>query len=752
MPRGPAAAALRVALCAALWAGVALVSAAAARGAEFLVTSAADVSAAMSSAQPGDTLVMANGVWTDQRIDFAGDGAPGAPITLRPQTPGGVVLTGRSTLSISGDSLVADGLRFEGGALSGGHVVEFRGSRGPATNSRLTNSAIASYNPADIGTRYFWVSLYGQSNRVDHNRFTGQAHSGVTVTVWRDADTPDFHQIDHNYFGDRPEGNGNGFETIRIGTSDRSLSDSHTVVENNLFERVDGEIEIISNKSGANAFRYNTFRESAGTLTLRHGDGNLVEGNFFLGQGKDGSGGVRVIGERQTLVNNYFSNLDDRADGAISITAGVPDSPLSGYYQVRDALVAHNTVVGVRGAAVALSSGLGSSGRTLTAQNVTLANNLFWSNQSPLFEGQQGDGWLWEGNLAFGQSLGPLAGEPGVTVADPQMVVGSDGLFRLSPDSPAVDAAASGYTHVAPIDFDGQPRIGLSDIGADELSDAVMVRKPLEERDVGPDWFARPEPGGRGCGPGGCALQAEAYDQLLDPDGNGAVWSVVATPDALGGLAIRAPGGDRVDLPAEPHDAIAAYEVELSVAGEYTAYYRARGFDSSSDSLFAPSTLGVDPDQNLGLSDDGRFGWRRGASAFAIGEAHLGVPLELRIGMREHDAELDAIVLSLDAALTDAELDALFAPLAGDFNADGAVDAADYPVWRDTLGQTGPGLAADADADGSVDPDDYGVWLTAYGGAARRPGATAPEPAALPLGATLLAALCPLSRSRRAPR
>ena len=140
--------------------------------------------------------------------------------------------------------------------------------------------------------------------------------------------------IDNNHFADRPEGNSNGFETIRLGTSAESLSSSFTTVENNLFENLDGEIEIISNKSGDNIFRNNTFRESSGTLTLRHGDNNLVTGNFFIGEGKDGSGGVRVVGENQTIVNNYFEGLDGRADGAISISAAVPNSELNEYFPV----------------------------------------------------------------------------------------------------------------------------------------------------------------------------------------------------------------------------------------------------------------------------------------------------------------------------------------------------------------------------------------------------------------------------------
>jgi hypothetical protein len=458
---------------------------------EYLVSSAAQIAAAVQTAQPGDIFTMTDGTWTNQRIEFAALGTAGAPITLRAQTPGQVVLNGNSKLKISGAHLVVDGLRFDGGALAAGdHIVEFRGSRGEATHSRFTNSAIFNYNPPSIDTRYFWVSLYGQNNRVDHNRFEGQNHSGVTVVVWRTTAAADHHLIDSNHFLDRPVGDDNGFETIRIGDSNQSLSNSFTTVESNLFERVDGEIEIISNKSGSNIYRYNTFRESAGTLTLRHGNDNLVEGNFFLGNNKDQTGGIRVIGERQTIINNYIEGVDNRAGGAISISAGVPDSALNEYYQVKDAVIAHNTVIDTMGAAITFDDGLSSSGRTLLAQNVTIANNLLKNSDSTIFEGAQGAGWQWQGNLAFGGGLGPLAGNPGVSAVDPQLALAADGLRRPDATSPVLNAGGSGMSGLLTTDMDGQLRTGGYDIGADEVSAGGVVRRPLTAADVGPAWLA----------------------------------------------------------------------------------------------------------------------------------------------------------------------------------------------------------------------------------------------------------------------
>lgn len=75
-------------------------------------------------------------------------------------------------------------------------------------------------------------------------------------------------------------------------------------------------------------------------------------------------------------------------------------------------------------------------------------------------------------------------------------------------------------------------------------------------------------------------------------------------------------------------------------------------------------------------------------------------------------------------------------PLDGDYNGDGTVGAADYVVWRNTLGST-TDLDADGDGDMMVDQDDYTIWAWTFGNTADGAGATAalvPEPAAALLG------------------
>ncbi len=54
--------------------------------------------------------------------------------------------------------------------------------------------------------------------------------------------------------------------------------------------------------------------------------------------------------------------------------------------------------------------------------------------------------------------------------------------------------------------------------------------------------------------------------------------------------------------------------------------------------------------------------------------------------------------------------------LAGDYNLDGAVDASDYTVWRDTLALSVPnGTGADGSGNGLIDQEDYNIWQMNFG-------------------------------------
>jgi len=346
------------------------------------VSSEAEFKTAVQAAKPGDTIQLANGTWEDFEILFVGHGKPNKPITLTAETKGKVIISGRSNLRIAGEHLVVSGLVFRNGYTPTSTIISFRRTTGEhANHSRVTEVVIDRFNNPERHEKDFWVMMYGRNNRFDHNHLVGKSNSGVTLAVRLDSTESqnNHHRIDHNYFGPRPVLGSNGGETLRIGTSKYSLTDSYTTVENNYFDRCDGEVEIISSKSGRNVFRGNLFFESRGTLTLRHGNDNLIEGNVFLGRGVDHTGGIRVINKRQVVRNNYLSGLTGhRFGGGLVIMNGVPDSPINRYHQVEDSTIENNTLINVEHIELAAGSDDERSAVPLTS---AFRNNLIINDQ-----------------------------------------------------------------------------------------------------------------------------------------------------------------------------------------------------------------------------------------------------------------------------------------------------------------------------------------------------------------------------------
>ena len=164
-----------------------------------------------------------------------------------------------------------------------------------------------------------------------------------------------------------------------IRDSHYSLTDSYTLVENNYFERTNGEVEIISVKSGKNILKNNLFYEARGTLTLRHGNGNLIEENVFIGNGVDHTGGIRVINKDQIVKNNYLEGLTGyRFGSGFTVMNGVPNSSINRYHQVENATIENNTFVNVRHIQLAAGS---DAERSAVPINSIMSNNLI-VNQS----------------------------------------------------------------------------------------------------------------------------------------------------------------------------------------------------------------------------------------------------------------------------------------------------------------------------------------------------------------------------------
>ncbi|MGC3966541.1 MAG: polysaccharide lyase 6 family protein [Pirellulales bacterium] len=327
-----------------MWCALLLACCSSATAKETLVRDVDEFDAAVKTAEPGDAIVLADGEWRDADLVFHAKGGSTAPITLRGQTPGKVVLTGSSRLRIGGEYLRAHSLVWRDSTAKD-DVVAFRvDSKTLAHNCIFLQSAILSDVP-DRERKY--VSIYGDRNSVSQCRFEGKQSKGTLLVVWLgEGDAPNKNSIVMNFFGARSRLGKNGGEMIRIGDSKTSLQSSQSLVMANYFYRCDGEAEIISNKSCDNEIVNNTFTGCSGAVTLRHGNRCRVHYNTFFGDGRSGTGGVRVIGEGHVVENNWFYGLlGDDARAAISMMNGIPNSPANAYFQVKNAVVRKNTFV-----------------------------------------------------------------------------------------------------------------------------------------------------------------------------------------------------------------------------------------------------------------------------------------------------------------------------------------------------------------------------------------------------------------------
>jgi hypothetical protein len=412
---------------------------------------------AVSAAQPGDCLIVADGNHGAPAIGVRG--SAGAPIVVRAANRGKAVFTG-GTLQLNGAAHVI----VEGFAFTGGGGVRINN----CTQCRISRSRFSLGG----GT---WIVVDGNSDgtRIDRNQLGPKNSDGNVIGPTGPSTRT---RIDRNHLHDISPG-GNGRETLRLGCCgpQTDAHDTFNVVEHNLFQNCSGEAEIITVKSSSNTIRYNTFRDSRGNVTLRAGKRSSVYGNFMFGNG------IRLYDDDHKIFNNH---VEGSPGPAIIVGSGQPP----GNAQTRRAFIVHNTLVGT-------GALFGHGGRPLGDLDTTFANNIIQAPGAAVRFSTPSVNPRYQGNLVFGGTVGVTAGADAFQVADPRLA-GSGGALAISEGSPAIDAAPVTFpfvtddVHGQPRPADGQPaaRAGdRPDIGADEYSPAPRLRRPLTPADVGPD-------------------------------------------------------------------------------------------------------------------------------------------------------------------------------------------------------------------------------------------------------------------------
>ena len=353
-------------------------------------------------ARPGEIVIVPDGNYSDTVLSLSGTGERDRPITIRAATPGGVIFSGQSSLKVDGQFLVIDGFLFSNGFSPGKEVISISG-----TGCRLANCVIDNFNPPNPESKEEkWVGLTGRSHIVENCTFRNKQSKSATVAIWRKNNEPNEHIIRQNFFTSRPEGKeSNGYETIRIGESATSASDSLTQVSQNLFLNCDGEAEIISVKSGKNLIKENTFTECAGTVTLRHGNGTRVEKNHFIGKNKAKTGGIRVYGSGHVISGNIAIGTAARDGGVISLQTGNPDPKPNEYHVARTILIEGNLMAANDGPVFKLDANHGENNRTELPSEIVIRTNVFsGADVNALISGaarMPSDAVIWDRNQIF---------------------------------------------------------------------------------------------------------------------------------------------------------------------------------------------------------------------------------------------------------------------------------------------------------------------------------------------------------------
>lgn len=450
-----------------------------------LVTNESELNNAITAAAPGTTIILADGTWNDVFIDIDKNGTSANPITITAQNPGAVLMTGNSRVYMEGSYLIVSGLVFQDPAnlIANSTSIEPVFELKECDNCQVINNKIDTYNGTESQKtlKFKWVYINDcQYVEIAYNSFIGKYGIGSIVNDNRQLGNSDYLKIHHNYFADRTPINGvtddNNQDAIRIGTSTTSLSDSFSEVYENYFYNYFGEIEVISNKSGQNKYYNNTFRDYAGGLTLRHGGNCEVFGNYFFAENNFYTGGVRVIGEGHKVYNNYIEGINSfkpngassSVTGGINVMNGVLNSPLNGYFQVKNAQVINNTFVNCDyGLRIGTDKGGNNDQEPV---NLTVANNIMYNTSIDPYQIVTAP----SGNSV---SEGNLTNLPNTDMTD-------DGNFhRLTSGSSPIDAGVGSYTYLTLDVLEGN-RDADFDAGTEEFG-ANGTRLPYTAADVG---------------------------------------------------------------------------------------------------------------------------------------------------------------------------------------------------------------------------------------------------------------------------
>jgi poly(beta-D-mannuronate) lyase len=333
------------------------------------------ITSVFSKIKPGDKIILNDGIINNLSVNINIKGKLLNRITIKAKNPGSVILTGKVSIIMSGSYTTLANIVFKDGGNENALTIKGNGNRltGCDISLNKTNGPI--------------IMIYPKNNRIDHCYIHDFTKGDRWIQKDPNSKSEDYILIDHNIIKNRKKGSSdNGYETIQLRNEDNKVQ-SKSIIYQNMFEKCDGEIEMISIKSSNNIIANNTVVSIKATITLRSGFNNYVVNNKFLQNGIDNSGGLRITGENHTIKSNLFKDINGGDTNNCAICVINKTSSSASYQQVKNLKILDNVFLNND-----CDIGLGISKGKLPPTNINFSNNIFYkTSKNPVFSSKGSD-------------------------------------------------------------------------------------------------------------------------------------------------------------------------------------------------------------------------------------------------------------------------------------------------------------------------------------------------------------------------
>lgn len=310
-----------------------------AHAAVYVVSSPTELRSRLQSADAGDVIRIPAGVysqpWGVIYVDRSGVTIEGASNAYIAPPSAKTVFRAPIHFIVRGSNVVLRQIHFEEGVGRSAVVVI-----GKSRNQKARNNRFSKLFFVDAGDKtcalngdeaagvchasLFKFGEWSESSTLDTCVFSGNRYvAGVfnAVSASSDGHAKD-HRVHRCWFMQialLPGSPTNGLDAIMIGTAASGTVESHAKkytsmqIDHNIFQRVEGESEIISSKTYGNEIAFNLFLDSTiGHLRLRAGGDTRVVGNAFRGT----DAGIVINGIGHSVTANIIAPHGNPTDAS----------------------------------------------------------------------------------------------------------------------------------------------------------------------------------------------------------------------------------------------------------------------------------------------------------------------------------------------------------------------------------------------------------------------------------------------------